>query len=86
VADDSRAEVLVEWAERVVDAEDDRVDAEVDEELNERLAAVLADLAAVTLELRAGAPLPDDCMTRALRIWFGEELDRWADLIERNRT
>lgn len=86
MAADSSDEVLVQWAERVVAAEDGRVDAEQDEELFDRLAAVLADLAAVTLDLRAGAPLPDDCVTRALRLWLGKELDRWAELIDGNRT
>jgi hypothetical protein len=86
VADNSAAEVVVQWAERVVDAEDSRVDAEQDARLKERLAAVLADLAALSLDLQSGGPLPDDCLSRAVRQWLHEELAELDALIERIRS
>jgi hypothetical protein len=84
--EDSRAEVVVEWAERVVAAEDDRADAEEDARLRERLVAVLAELAALTLDLRSGGPLPDDCLSRAIRQWLHQELAELDALIERVRN
>lgn len=70
------AEVLSEWAEDVIDDEQERV-------LQEHLCALLADLAALRRRIEAEPPSP--ALRAVLSAALGEPIDRWGALIERNR-